>query len=60
MTVITPRTAGGGEVLDTCGIVTTLEGQPLPGGAIASRLGEFDDIKGWKAKTPPIRCSSKP
>ncbi len=45
VTVITPRTAGSGGVLDTCGIVTVLDGQPLPGGAIASRLGEFDDIK---------------
>jgi uncharacterized membrane protein YqiK len=45
VTVITPKTAGSGGVLDTCGIVTTLEGQPLPGGAIAGRLGEFDDIK---------------
>ncbi len=44
VTVITPRTAAGGKVLDTCGIVTALEGPPLPGGAIASRLGEFDDI----------------
>ncbi|MCX5759491.1 MAG: hypothetical protein NTU83_13500, partial [Candidatus Hydrogenedentes bacterium] len=26
------------------GIVTTLEGDPLPSGAIASRLGDFDDI----------------
>ncbi len=45
VTVITPGTAAGGFVRDTCGIVTTLEGQPLPGGAIASRLGVFDDIK---------------
>jgi regulator of protease activity HflC (stomatin/prohibitin superfamily) len=45
VTVITPRSAGGGGVLDTCGIVTTLEGPPLPAGAIASRLGEFEDIK---------------
>ena len=37
VTVITPRTAAGGFVVDTCGIVTTLEGPPLPGGAIASR-----------------------
>ena len=44
VTVITPRTAAGGKVLDTCGIITALEGPPLPGGAIASRLGEFDDI----------------
>ena len=33
VTVITPRTAAGGKVLDTCGIVTTLEGEPLPAGA---------------------------
>jgi hypothetical protein len=45
VTIITPRSSSGGGVLDTCGIVTTLEGQPLPGAAIASRLGEFDDIK---------------
>jgi hypothetical protein len=45
VTVITPRSAAGGQVIDTCGIVTALDGQPLPGGAIASRLGEFDDIK---------------
>jgi regulator of protease activity HflC (stomatin/prohibitin superfamily) len=45
VTVITPRTAAGGRVLDTCGIITALEGPPLPGGAIASRLGEFDDIR---------------
>ena len=45
VTVITPRSSGGGGVIDTCGIITTLEGQPLPAGAIASRLGEFDDIK---------------
>ena len=36
-------------MIDTCGIVTTLEGQPLPAGAIASRLGEFDDIKKLEA-----------
>jgi hypothetical protein len=45
VTVITPRSAGSGGVSDTCGIVTVLDGPPLPGGAIASRLGEFEDIK---------------
>ena len=50
VTVITPRTAAGGLVVDTCGIVTALEGQPLPGGAIASRLGEFDDIEKLEAE----------
>ena len=44
VTVITPHSAGG-KVLDTCGIITTLEGQPLPSGSIAGRLGEFDDVK---------------
>jgi hypothetical protein len=45
VTVITPRSASGGGVVDTCGIVTALEGQPLPSGAIAGRLGEFEDVK---------------
>jgi hypothetical protein len=45
VTVITPRSASGGGVLDTCGVVTALEGQPLPSGAIAGRLGEFEDVK---------------
>ena len=45
VTVITPRTTGTGGVIDTCGIVTTLDGQPLQAGSIAGRLGEFDDIK---------------
>ena len=30
--------------IDLIGIVTTLEGDPLPSGDIASRLGGFDDI----------------
>jgi hypothetical protein len=39
VTVITPRSAAGGAgFIDTRGIVTALEGQPLPPGAIASRL----------------------
>lgn len=33
------------EMLDMIGIVTTLEGDPLPSGHIAGRLGDFDDIK---------------
>ncbi len=45
VTVITPRSASGGGVLDTCGVVTALEGQPLPSGSIAGRLGEFEDVK---------------
>ena len=31
-------------VIDVVGIVTTFEGDPLPSGAIASRLGDFDDV----------------
>ncbi|MGO8688469.1 MAG: SPFH domain-containing protein [Thermoguttaceae bacterium] len=49
VTVITPRSARGGGVVDTCGIITTLEGPPLQAGAIASRLGEFEDIKSLEA-----------
>jgi len=45
VTVITPQSADNGGVVDTCGIITTLDGQPLPSGSIAGRLGEFDDIK---------------
>ena len=39
VTVISPR-----EKVDMVGIVTTLEGEPLPSGDIASRIGEFRDI----------------
>jgi hypothetical protein len=45
---IEPRTAEGGDgkarYVDMIGIVTTLEGVPLPKGAIANRLGDFADI----------------
>jgi hypothetical protein len=44
VTRIAPRPCDGGKVMDMIGIVTTLEGQPLPAGAIASRLGTFDDV----------------
>jgi len=44
VTRIAPRPADAGKVVDMIGIVTTLEGQPLPAGAIASRLGSFDDV----------------
>ena len=44
VTRIAPRPAESGKVVDMIGIVTTLEGQPLPAGAIASRLGTFDDV----------------
>jgi hypothetical protein len=44
VTRIAPRPADAGKVVDMIGIVTTLEGQPLQAGAIASRLGVFDDV----------------
>lgn len=45
VTRIAPRPTEGGKVVDMIGIVTALEGQPLPAGAIASRLGAFEDIE---------------
>src|SRR5271169_922336 len=42
---IEPRPCGkDGALLDVVGIVTTFEGDPLPSGDIASRLGGFADI----------------
>jgi len=38
------QAAAGGEVFDVVGIVTTYEGEPLPKGDIASRLGGFEDM----------------
>ena len=35
----------GGHIYDVVGIVTTYEGDPLPSGDIASRLGGFNDLK---------------
>lgn len=40
----------GGELVDMVGIVTTYEGDPLPSGAIASRLGEFHDVMELEAR----------
>jgi uncharacterized membrane protein YqiK len=44
VTRIEPRATESGHVLDMIGVVTTLEGDPLPAGDIASRLGGFKDI----------------
>jgi hypothetical protein len=41
---IQPQTHEDGKIIDMIGIVTTLEGQPLPKGAIANRLGDFEDL----------------
>jgi hypothetical protein len=41
---IEPHPSAEGLMIDTVGVVTTLEGDPLASGHIASRLGGFDDI----------------
>ncbi len=53
VTRIAPRPTEGGRVVDMIGIVTTLEGQPLPAGDIASRLGGFADIEALEATHGP-------
>ena len=45
VTRISPKPADGGRVVDMIGIVTTQEGEPLPAGAIASRLGGYADVE---------------
>jgi len=46
VTRIAPKPAGeGGKVMDMIGVVTALDGEPLPAGAIASRLGGFKDVE---------------
>src|SRR5580658_5591081 len=47
---IEPRVYQDGKVVDMIGIVTTYEGPPLPKGAIANRIGDFDDIAEMEAK----------
>jgi uncharacterized membrane protein YqiK len=42
---------------DMIGIVTTLEGGPLPSGDIASRLGGFDDIARMESAPQPTQDS---
>jgi uncharacterized membrane protein YqiK len=49
VTRIEPRATEGGHVIDMVGVVTTLEGDSLPAGDIASRLGGFEDIKRLEA-----------
>ena len=44
VTRISPHPTEAGRVLDMIGVVTTLEGEPLPAGDIASRLGGFNDV----------------
>jgi uncharacterized membrane protein YqiK len=42
---IEPRATESGHMVDMIGVVTALEGDPLPAGDIASRLGGFKDIE---------------
>jgi len=43
------KDAGVEKTIDMVGIVETLEGEPLPSGDIACRLGRFDDVKQMQA-----------
>ena len=51
--------------IDIVGVVTALEGEPLPSGDIASRLGGFDDVAALEAtnaeaaRRPPTPSSSR-
>jgi uncharacterized membrane protein YqiK len=45
VTRIEPQAMEGGRVVDMVGVVTTREGDSLPKGDIASRLGGFEDVK---------------
>jgi len=47
---IEPQTHEDDKITDMIGIVTTLEGQPLPKGAIANRLMDFEDLAALEAK----------
>ncbi len=45
VTYINPQAAGrNAEAIDVIGVVTTLEGPPLPSGDIAGRIGGFEDV----------------
>ena len=47
---IEPQSRSDKGLIDMVGIVTTYEGQPLPGGSIAGRLGGFLDIEEMEKK----------
>jgi hypothetical protein len=53
VTRISPAPTEGGKVVDMIGIITALEGAPLPAGDIASRLGGFSDIEAAEAEKGP-------
>ena len=45
-----PAKDQGGKTIDMVGIITVFEGEPLPSGDIASRLGGFADIEEFEKK----------
>jgi hypothetical protein len=47
---VLPTTNVEGKTIDVCGIVTTFEGEPLPSGDIASRMGGFADLAAMEAR----------
>ena len=53
VTRIEPRATESGHVVDMVGVVTTLDGDPLPAGDISSRLGGFKDIEDFESAPPP-------
>jgi uncharacterized membrane protein YqiK len=53
VTRIEPRATESGHVVDMVGVVTTLDGDPLPAGDISSRLGGFKDIEDFESQAPP-------
>ena len=53
---IQPSALDDGKVTDMIGIVTALEGLPLPKGAIANRLGDFEDLAALE-RDPQVRDS---
>ena len=57
VTRISPHPTEAGRVLDMIGVVTTLEGEPLPAGDIASRLGGFRDVEALETTTGGIQTT---
>ncbi len=53
---IQPSAHEDGRIVDMIGIVTALEGLPLPKGAIANRLRDFEDVTALEAD-PAVRDS---
>ncbi|HEX4096691.1 MAG TPA: SPFH domain-containing protein, partial [Caulobacteraceae bacterium] len=47
---IEPQVRDDGKIVDMIGTVTTLEGTPLPKGAIANRLGDFEDLAAMESR----------